>query len=100
MPTVELPPVTPLASHVASVGTLFRSAENWRLPPAGTMAVVGVTAKPSPTVTVTIAVFDVTAPGVEEPDELVDCCATAVMLTWPTCSPLPLDVVGTAAGAV
>ena len=61
----------------------------------GTIAVVGVTDKPVPTPIVTVAVLDVTI----FVDVVLDvsCCATAVMLTWPTTL---VPVLGTAAGAV
>ena len=68
------------------------------MPPAGTVAFVGLTVRPKPAPTVTTAALDVTEPlVVVVVDE--DCWATAVMLTWPTCRP-PLAVVGTFDGAV
>src|ERR1700678_292858 len=56
-----LPPSAEVAVQVA-VGskTLLKVAENWLVPPAGTVTLVGVTARPSPTPIVTMAVFDVT----------------------------------------
>ena len=74
------------------VVTLFRIAENCKGPPAGTVAVSGVTDNPVPMPIVAMAVFDViklvfvVEPGI--------CGVVAVMFTW------PLLVFGTTAGAV
>src|SRR5208282_6697830 len=94
-----LPPFVDETLHVAVVGKEFSVAANCSLPPAGTVGEIGVSAIPCPDPTVTIALLDVMVP-VEELEDVVDCWATAVMMTWPTCVPWPLEVVGTFAGAV
>ena len=90
------PPFVELTDHVAfGSRTLFRAAENDWDPPAGTIAVVGVTARPCPTVIVKTAVLDVISVVVDVlvVDVVGFCGVTAVMFTW------PLFVVGTDEGA-
>ena len=88
-----LPPLVELMAQVALASTmLFRSAENWNVPPAGTVPVEGVTARPCPTPTVTMAVFEVTILVLVV--LLGTCGAVAVIITC------PLFVVGATVGAV
>jgi hypothetical protein len=72
--------------------TPFRVAANWYVPPAGTMADVGVMARPKTGEIVRTAVLDVIVVVEVEPEAV--CVAIAVMSTS------PLFVVGTTEGAV
>jgi hypothetical protein len=62
----------------------FSNAENCCVAPAGTVAEVGVTAKPEPAPTVTTAELEVTVPVDDVPEVVVVCVVTAVTATCPT----------------
>jgi hypothetical protein len=89
-----LPPVEEVTVHVVWTSvTPFRIDVNCSVPPAGSVEIVGLMEYPCVTLTVTVAVFEVTVDVLLLPVVAV-CCATAVMFTT------PLFVVGTVAGAV
>lgn len=77
-----LPPLAELTLQFTLVSVKpFSVAANWKVPPAGTMADVGIMARPKPGEMVRTAVLDVIVVVVVEPVGV--CVVIAVMSTSP-----------------